>query len=76
MSSSDGVGSGVGDGNCISMPAPYGGLCGRGDISIESLVGPGDEDGGGGVDRTSMISFSAHLRSISVVLNLPLPTPL
>lgn len=41
--------SGVGDCNTISTAGLKGILCGRGEISIESLVGAGDDDGTGGV---------------------------
>jgi hypothetical protein len=53
MPSSLGVGWGVGD--CISICAKYGTLCGRGEISIWSSNGPGGEDGSGGV-----VAFSAR----------------
>ena len=33
----------------MSKDDPKGGLCGKGDISILSLVGTGEEDGTGGV---------------------------
>ena len=46
---SDGVSSGVGDCSSISMVRLKAGLCGRGEISIESLVGNGDDEGTGGV---------------------------
>ena len=46
--SMEGVGSGVGD--CTSIcTAENGGLCGSGDISIESFPTPGEDDGRGGV---------------------------
>ena len=47
--SSLGEASGVGDCWLISVIVWYGALCGNGDISIESLPGPGDDEGGGGV---------------------------
>lgn len=41
--------SGVGDCNSISVVTAKGALWGRGDMSIESLAGPGDDEGNGGV---------------------------
>ncbi len=41
--------SGVGDCNSISTAGMKANLCGRGEISIKSLVGSGDDDGTGGV---------------------------
>ena len=48
---SAGVRSGVGDCNSISTDGLNAGLCGRGEMSMESLVGPGDEEATGGVVR-------------------------
>jgi hypothetical protein len=44
---------GVGD--WTSICAKYGCLCGSGEISIRSFIGPGEEDGRGGV-----VTHSAH----------------
>ena len=48
---SAGVRSGVGDCSPISTVGLKGALCGKGEMSIESLVGNGDDDGTGGVVR-------------------------
>ncbi len=53
MTSSSGVCPGVGD--CTSICAKYGCLWGRGEMSIRSFNGPGEEDGRGGV-----VTHSAH----------------
>ena len=52
MEESAGVRSGVGDCKPISTAVLKAGLCGRGEMSMESLVGPGDDEGTGGVVRT------------------------
>lgn len=39
----------------ISFVIEYGGLCGRGDISMISIAGAGEEDGRGGVVMLSSI---------------------
>ena len=49
MDESAGVNSGIGDCRLISNEDPKGALCGKGDMSIESMLGPGDEEGTGGV---------------------------
>lgn len=47
-----GVWPGVGD--CNSIAAKYGCLCGKGEMSILSSSGPGEEDGIGGVVTQSV----------------------
>lgn len=49
MSSSSGVGSGVGDTMLICARRENGALCGSGEMSIDSLPNPGEEDSIGGV---------------------------
>ena len=44
-----GVDSGVGVSTCICAVTAKGSLCGSGDMSIESIPGPGEDDGSGGV---------------------------
>ena len=45
--------TGVGE-SISTLKLENGALCGSGDMSIESLPGPGDEDGRGGVVVCSM----------------------
>lgn len=52
ISSSTGVETGVGD--ATSICKEYAALWGRGDISISSVMGPGDDDGNGGVVMESI----------------------
>lgn len=62
---SAGVSSGVGDSSCISNVEPCAGLWGRGEegmMSIESLLGPGEEDGRGGVLKSPIFSRLAFGR--------------
>lgn len=53
VTSSSGVDFGVGD--WTSICAKYGCLCGRGDMSIRSCKGPGEDDSKGGV-----VAHSTH----------------
>lgn len=46
---SAGVRSGVGDCSSISSTGLKRSLCGKGEMSMESLVGPGGDEGTGGV---------------------------
>ena len=50
-----GVDSGVGVSTWIRALTTNGTLCGSGDISIESIPGPGEDDGSGGVLTFSII---------------------
>ena len=50
--SSSGVVIGVGS---IRVVTTKGALCGSGEISIESLMGPGEEEGSGGVLARSFV---------------------
>jgi hypothetical protein len=52
MDSEEGVGSGVGDCMVICVDEKYGGLWGKGDISMES--GQGEDGGSGGVIISSV----------------------
>ena len=62
---SAGVSSGVGDWSCICNVEPKAGLWGRGEdgmMSIESLLGPGEDDGNGRVVKSpisSMLAFDS-----------------
>ena len=64
VDSTIGVGSGVGDWISIRVAARYGALCGRGEISIESFPGPGEDEGSGGV-----ITLSNYYKLISSTMN-------
>jgi hypothetical protein len=56
--------SGVGGWITTSVVRVYGSLWGRGDISIMSMVGAGEDDGKGGVVMTSSVN-SFSMQSLS-----------
>ena len=52
-----------------------GALCGRGDISMESFPGPGEEEGGGGVVAHSTVSLSFRVFYMLTSIPRPLIVP-
>lgn len=55
------------EGVSTSVVTTKGALCGRGDISIDSLQGPGEEDGGGGV----VVKSSKHInKDLGLAVNI------
>lgn len=67
MGESIGLPTGEGDGKSISLVTTKAGLCGRGDISIMSIAGAGEDGGKGGVVMTlstgSAVSYLKATRS-------------
>lgn len=69
-SSRRGVCCGVGD--CISNCEKNGALCGSGEMSIHSFIGPGEDEGRGGVVTFSILcQLHSAIRSFMILLLTP-----